>query len=75
MKNAAEQLRTWVDCWKQAGPALENLRRQELLGLDGSNYLALWDGPLQWACEHATERLSSGLVEQQRLFARLRSST
>ena len=34
-------------------------------------YLILIDDMLQWAHEHRTERLTSGLVDQQRIFKKI----
>ena len=67
------QLKTWVTTWQQAGVALEEVRRNELRALDENPDGPAIDALLQWALEHAAETTTSGLVEQQRFFKRLRS--
>ena len=67
-----EQMRAWVETWQRAGAALERIKRQELRAYDYSRHQAAVDGMLRWACANAKPRLTSGLVEQQRLFAKLR---
>lgn len=73
MDDEARQTKAWVENWKRAGQALDAIRAEELQALDRTNYLEQIDGMLQWAVEHAEPRLTSGLVEQQRIFATLRS--
>lgn len=68
----SEKTKTWVETWKQAGASLEAIRRKELRAYDYDKNQAIIDGMLQWACEHQQIRLSSGLVEQQRLFMKIR---
>ncbi len=66
-----EMMRKWVQTWKEAGPELEAIRQQEVREAD--NVVAL----AQMGClfDHATRsqppRESSGLIEMQRLFAKL----
>ena len=67
-KKEKTQIKKWVETWKLAGPALEKIKREELRKLDYSKNLHIIDEMLQWACDHAKPRLTSGLVEQQRLF-------
>ena len=69
---AREEMKRWVDVWKRAGPALEAVKRRELRGYEYDNNQALLDEMLQWACDHRRNRLTSGLVEQQRMFMKLR---
>ena len=69
---AREEMQKWVDTWKRAGPALEAVKRRELRGQDTNKNQALLDEMLQWACDHRRNRLTSGLVEQQRMFMKLR---
>ncbi|HUF47315.1 MAG TPA: hypothetical protein VMM93_05820 [Vicinamibacterales bacterium] len=64
--------REWVAAWKRAGPALERLRRQELRQLDAFAAIALLCGPADYTVEPRAPKPTSGLIEQQRLFTRLR---
>ncbi len=68
-----KQARQWVATWKRAGAALDEVRRQELMSFSYDENFALIDSMLQWACDNATPRVSTGLVEQQRLFQLLRA--
>lgn len=62
----------WIETWKQAGPELEAIRRRELEALtddDVRQYVEqIHAAPLPTGLPPRTE---SGLVEQQRWFARL----
>lgn len=62
----------WVETWKIADSALRNIKQQELRSYDYLKNMDLVDGMLQWACDHRKLRLNSGLVEQQRLFMKLK---
>jgi len=66
-----EQLRRWVENWKETGPLLEAIRREEVKAADNVRSLAL----LESAFNHALSlpaRESSGLVEMQAQFLKLR---
>ena len=67
-----KRLRQHVQRWKHAGPKLVEIKRRELRAFDYATNRDLIDGMLQWACEHAQPRWSTGLVEQQRHFMKLR---
>jgi hypothetical protein len=62
----------WVQAWKTAGPALERIRRQELRQLDTYAAIALLCGPADYREAPRAPKLTSGLIEQQRIFRRLR---
>ena len=73
MEHAArKEMEKWVDTWKRAGPALEAVKQRELRAYDYDKNQAILDEMLQWACDHRRDRLTSGLVEQQRMFMKLR---
>jgi hypothetical protein len=65
--------RRWIRAWKSAGPALERVRREELRRLDGHAAIALLTGPADYTVEPRRARATSGLIEQQRWFAKARS--
>ena len=69
-----ENAQQWIESWKRASVALDAVKRQELRTYDLAKNQAIVDGMLQWAFEHRELRLSSGLVEQQRLFMKMKSS-
>jgi hypothetical protein len=64
--------RAWVATWRDAGPRLEAIRRQELLDLDTFATIALLCGDFDYRVPPRAPVPSSGLVEQQRLFMKLR---
>lgn len=67
-----ELVRRWVQTWQQAGEALQEVKRRELRSFDYAKHRTLIDEMLQWAYEHRTTRLTSGLVEQQYWFMKIR---
>lgn len=70
-----ETQKAWARGWQRAGVALEEIRRAELRALTPEKALAATDNLLSLGARagvSAERRRTSGLVEQQRLFARLR---
>ena len=51
---------------------MKEIKRRELQQYYYEANINLVDEMLTWACGHAKPRLSSGLVQQQRLFMKLR---
>jgi hypothetical protein len=68
----AALLRRWVDTWRHAGAELEKLRRAEIQSVDTQEAVAQIFGS---GDDTAPELGSptSGLVEQQEWFARIRA--
>jgi len=71
MSNA--DLKRWAQTWESAGKALDALRRRELAAMTDDDVRRViadlfTDAPMP----DLPERITSGLVEQQRLFALLR---
>lgn len=64
--------RRWVETWKTAGPELERLRAEEIRNTDTAKAIEQLDDAYESARRHWTPSKTSGLVEQQRWFARLR---
>ena len=58
----------WVQAWKEAGAAMERLRRDELRRMDPSATLALLCGPADYRTPPRAPKPTSGLIEQQRWF-------
>jgi hypothetical protein len=70
----AEQIaagRRWVKAWKDAGPELERVRREELRQLDAYRTIAMLCGSADYTVSPRAPKPTSGLVEQQRLFRKL----
>jgi len=73
MDEAQEQLvRRWVENWRQAGPELERLRAEEIRNSDTAAAIEQLSDAFESARRQWKPPTTSGLVEQQRLFARLR---
>jgi hypothetical protein len=68
-------LKLWVDTWKKAGKELKKIKQQELESYDYSKHQELIDNMLRFACEHRKTRLTSGLVEQQKWFMKMRENS
>ena len=66
-------VRRWVETWKQAGPELEAIRRQEIRDADNLKSLEALAGLFNHATRTMPPRTDSGLVEMQRIFAKLRA--
>ncbi len=60
--------RRWVRAWKEAGPELERLWREELRRLDPQRAIALLCGTADYTTPPRAPKPTSGLVEQQRWF-------
>lgn len=67
----SEDVRRWVETWRRAGDALDAVKRAELASYDYEANRETIDAMLDWACEHSLPRLTSGFVEQQRVFLKL----
>ena len=70
--SSQENPRQWIESWKRASVALKAGERRELRTYDLAKNQAVVDGMLQWAFENRELRLSSGLVEQQHLFMKMK---
>jgi hypothetical protein len=67
-----EMMRRWVQTWKEAGPELEAIRRREVREADNLQVLALLERAFNHAVRTMPPRPSSGMVEMQKWFAKLR---
>jgi len=67
-----EKLRRWVETWKEAGPLLEAIRRREIREADNLQVLESLESAFNYAVRSMPPRTSSGLVEMQACFAKLR---
>jgi hypothetical protein len=67
-----EAMIRWVETWKQAGPALEAIRRKEIEKIDPLESLAGLEDAFNYSLHALPPKESSGLVEMQRWFAKLR---
>jgi hypothetical protein len=70
-----ELLRRWVETWRRAGLELEDIRRREIEALDTPEATREAIRQLfgsEAAFRNLPPRMTSGLVEQQAWFAKLR---
>jgi hypothetical protein len=65
-------LRQWVARWQDAGPELEAMRRKEIRDADNLEILEILAPAFNHAVRTLPPRPSSGMVEMQAVFARLR---
>ena len=63
-------MRLWVETWKQAGPELAAIRREEIRTMDNVVALQQLAGCFNEATRNLPPRESSGLVEMQHLLAK-----
>jgi len=67
-----QRVRQWVRNWQVVGPILERLRDEAIRNADTATAIEQLSDAFESARLHWTPPTTSGLVEQQRLFARLR---
>ena len=65
------ELRAFVGAWRVASERLEALRREDLRDVNLARHILALNGAFEAALD-GPGRKSSGLVEQQAVFARLR---
>jgi len=65
-------IKLWVDTWKQAGPELDAIRRKEIAESDTLRDLAILEGAFNHAIRTMPSTETSGMIEMQRHFAKLR---
>jgi hypothetical protein len=71
MTDPTHLMRRWVETWRTAGKELEEIRRREIIAADTCKAVEQIFGTSE-ALPELPPRLTSGLVEQQAWFAKLR---
>ena len=69
--DSKSELRAFVGAWKVASERLEVLRRRDLRNVDVAGHIMALNGAFEAALA-GPARKSSGLVEQQAIFARMK---
>jgi hypothetical protein len=69
-----ELLRRWVDTWRQAGPELDAARRREIESADTPEAVRQLFGTGDDPIDIPPPPATSGLVEQQAWFAKMRAA-
>ncbi len=70
--SGTDAMRQWVFRWQKAGPELERIRREELIHTDVRQSIELLEDAFQSALVNYPATATSGLIEQQRWFMRLK---
>ena len=65
-------MRRWVEAWKEAGPELEAIRREEIAKADNYRVVDLLEDAFNAALASRTPEPTSGMIEMQEWFAKLR---
>ena len=71
--DAKNELRAFVEAWRVASERMEALRREDLHAVDTAGSIMALNGAFEAALA-GPPRKSSGLVEQQAVFSRLRDA-
>lgn len=72
-QNEERRTRTWVETWRKAAVSLKEIKKKELRDPNYYNKnLDITDKMLQYACDNLKGRPHSGLVEQQKIFKRMK---
>ncbi len=73
MEKSQEQLvRQWIENWRAAGSVLEGIRAEAIRQSNTAAAIEQLSDAFESARREWSPSTTSGLVEQQRLFARLR---
>jgi hypothetical protein len=67
-----QRVRQWIRNWQEVAPVLERLRNEAIGNTDTATAIEQLSDAFESARLHWTPPTTSGLVEQQRLFAKLR---
>jgi len=65
-----ELTKRWVDTWAKAAPELQKVRDADIRAADTAGSMKVFTGSAIWAVKNRPAAAWSGLVEQQRLFAK-----
>ena len=67
-----EGLRAYVERWQRVGPLLQEVRDADIRAADTAQAMKAFSGSATWAVTHRPVLPTSGLVEQQRWFTKMR---
>ena len=68
-----KELRAFVERWRLVSAKFEELRRRDLRNVDVAEHIEAMNGAFEAALSTQT-RKTSGLVEQQAIFAKMRDA-
>jgi hypothetical protein len=67
-----QRVRQWIRNWEEVGPILAQLRDEAIRNTDTATAIEQLSDAFESARHHCPPATTSGLVEQQRWFAKLR---
>lgn len=67
-----EKMRAWVNGWKEAGEAMEKLRREEIRSLNIAETILSLNDASESALILYPPKPTSGLIEMQRVFMKFK---
>jgi hypothetical protein len=67
-----DKIKKWAACWENAEVRLAKLKRQKLANISVSDEIICLADAFESARLHGPQSTTSGLVEQQKLFKRLK---
>ena len=67
-----DTIRRWVEHWRVASAELEAVRNEEIRSADNVQVLAMLEPASNYAVRTFPMREESGMVEMQRVFAKLK---
>ena len=68
---AEDELRAWVQNWREIGPGLDRVRREEIRWANTQESIRAFNLAFKTALRNHRPCATSGLVEMQRLFKKL----
>jgi hypothetical protein len=68
-----DALRAYAARWERAAPLLQQVRDADIRAADTAQAMKIFSGSATWAVTHRPASPTSGLVEQQRWFMKLRA--
>ena len=74
IKDETNKAKAWVDTWQKARLSLEQLKKSELRSPDYyEKNLPMLNEMIEYALQQGTPRRSTGLIELQRYFMKLKT--
>lgn len=67
-----EQTKRWIDAWAAAAPVLQQVRDADIRAADTTSMIECTAGLFRDAAKNFPPKPTSGLIEQQRWFMKLR---
>ncbi len=66
--------KSWLESWQRAEISLKQIKQDELCNYNYEAHIPAIDGMLQWAFDNRTTRTTSGLIEQQKFFMKMKKN-